>query len=332
MTARRRAPAFALAALVAAFSSAGWAAERPCQTASPTVEADPAFTARFPELLERISTDLSSRPDLDTCAHVFLRVTSSAAIQISVMLPDGRRTTRDGVQPDDLLPTLQALLLVPRPSAAPEPTEHRPVPHPIPRLRPLGPVGPTPRERDRAPATAGARTFGIELSLLGGPRMGEGQLAVGLGAHSLLEAHGFLFGFTSRVDRYQTPLSDPEMALELGLLGGKRLHFASFALDLVLGPTVAMKGFALSETVAVQMGPDRPVQPPPIGEDPSTGPVPRVLLGAHAGFTPRSVVRSFVGLQGSIGPGRGDDSPNAGSAHFPIFALGLVLGGTVGTP
>lgn len=157
--------------------------------------------------------------------------------------------------------------------------------------------------------------------------MGGDQLAVGLGARSLLEAYGWLLGFTGRADRYQTPLStDGELALELGALAGKRFHFRRFALDVIAGPAVTMQGVAFSRTEAVQ---DVQVaQPTP--PDPTTGPVPRLLIGAHAGFSPRSVLRSFVGIEASVGPARRDEAPR-GSARLPVLALGIVLGGTVGT-
>ena len=327
----RRAPACALAALltVTALSGLGWAAEHACP--APTVDADPTAVARFPDLLDMVRARLANRPELDACAQIELAAVDAGGIRVSVVLPDGRSTTRTAAQHDDVLPTLEALLLLPeRAPALPSPT-----PATAPRARSplarLTPVRSARSERDAPAPTLEPRSFGLELSLLGGPRMGEGQLAVGLGALSLLEAHGWLFGFTSRVDRYQTPLSDPEMALELGVLGGKRLHFRDFALSFVAGPAVAMKGLAFSETESVRVDSQAPPPPPRLPEDPSTGPVPRLLVGAHAGFTPRSVLRSFLGLEASIGPARVDDSPNAGSARFPVFTLGMVLGATVGT-
>jgi hypothetical protein len=331
MTMRRRVPDSALAALVTAMalSSPAWASERACP--APIIDADTEFVARFPDLLDRIRAELSNRPDLDACARVDLRATDADTIQVSVTLPDGRSATRHTKRRDDVLPTLQALLLVPQASPAVASATPAPSLRTRPRVVRLAPLGPAPRDHDGAVAAVGPRRFGIELSLLGGARVGEGQVAAGVAALSLLEAHGWLLGFVGRVDRYQVPVSgDPEMALELGLLGGKRLHFPSFALDFIAGPAVAMKGLAVSNTEVVRVGPE-PVRPPPLPDDPSTGPVPRLLLGAHAGFSPRSIVRSFVGMEASIGPARSDDHPNPGSARFPVFTLGMVLGGTVGT-
>lgn len=338
MTARHRAFALALAAVLATLGPPQAAAlERTCS--APTLEADPAVLTRFPELLERVRAELG-RPDVDTCARVALRVDDPEAVHVSVTLPDGRIATRSAQRAEDILPVLQALLLVP---AALPVLEAPPPPKPVPAAALSSGVPPAsglPTQRDRAlPSRVEptARSLGFELSLVGGPRMGEDQLAIGLGALSFLEVHGWLFGFQSRVDRHQTVLSDPEMGLELAALAGKRLHFRSFALDLNAGPAVAMKGLAFSSTETVRVNPDGlpPPSPPPppsrFPEDPGTGPVPRLLFGVRAGFTPRDVLRSFAGIEASLGPARAEENENPASARFPIFALGLVLGATVGT-
>jgi hypothetical protein len=335
MTARRRALAPALAALLATLATlAAQAAEPVC--AAVTVDADGGFVSRFPELLERIRGDLAARSDVDACARVALHANRADSIYVSVTLADGRTATRAAQRHEDVLPALQALLLVPQ---APPPLE-APLPRKAsvaPRLavRPVAPGTPQ-RADDRATPLAPdveQRTLGFELSLVGGPRMGEGQLALGLGALSFLEVHGWLIGFQGRVDRYQTLLDgDPEMALELAALAGRRLHFRHFALDLNAGPAVAMKGLAFENSDVAVADPEvtRP-QPPPFPQDPSTGAVPRLVLSARAGFSPRSVLRSFAGIEASVGPARAEENPNSDASRFPIVTLGLVLGGTVGT-
>jgi hypothetical protein len=57
-----------------------------------------------------------------------------------------------------------------------------------------------------------------------------------------------------------------------------------------------------------------------------------LLLGARFGFSPRSVFRTFVGVDGAVGPRRVDNDANSASARLPAFSLGLALGATVGTP
>jgi hypothetical protein len=331
MTARRRALAPALAALLATLGAR--AAEPVC--AAVTVDADSGFVSRFPELLERIRGDLAARSDVDACARVALNASHADSIYVSVTLADGRTAKRPAQRHEDVLPTLQALLLVPQ---APPPleaplTRKASVP---PRLavRPVA-SGTLQRADDGATPLAPdveRRTLGFELSLFGGPRTGEGQLALGLGALSFLEVHGWLIGFQGRVDRYQTLLDgDPEMALELAALAGRRLHFRHFALDLNAGPAVAMKGLAFENSDVAVTDPEVTKQRPPFPQDPSTGPVPRLLLSARAGFSPRSVLRSFAGIEASVGPARAEENPNVDASRFPIVTLGLVLGGTVGT-
>ncbi|HYQ16844.1 MAG TPA: hypothetical protein VEQ58_13830, partial [Polyangiaceae bacterium] len=108
-----------LALLAAVSPSAALAAERGCPAL--TIEADASFRERFPELLARLRAELAGRSDLDACARVELSVQDSAVIGVSVTLPDGRAASRNMTRQDDVLPTLQALLLVPEHApAAPE--------------------------------------------------------------------------------------------------------------------------------------------------------------------------------------------------------------------
>jgi hypothetical protein len=116
------------------------------------------------------------------------------------------------------------------------------------------------------------------------------------------------------------------------------VNLGRFALDLTLGPAVAMRGIAGQETESrptegsVPPPMVRPLQPPP---EPSPGPVPRLLLGARFGFTPRSVLRTFVGFDGELGPARsanGSVLARDDSSRMPVYTVGLALGATVGTP
>jgi hypothetical protein len=108
------------------------------------------------------------------------------------------------------------------------------------------------------------------------------------------------------------------------------------ALDLTAGPAVAIKGFALSETevraVDTTAPPMTAPMPPPPRSDTSSGPAPRLLLGARLGFSPRSVFRTFIGIDGEIGPARDATNAEPSSARLPAYSVGLALGATVGTP
>jgi hypothetical protein len=60
-----------------------------------------------------------------------------------------------------------------------------------------------------------------------------------------------------------------------------------------------------------------------------------LLVGARLGFSPRSVFRTFVGVDGELGPSRTAAAPEANvssSPRMPTFTVGLSLGATVGTP
>ena len=333
MKSRHRAVAAALVATLCGLRpSAAVAAERGCPGMS--IEPDAGFRARFPDVLARIQGEFSGRVDVDACARVDLQLEGDRVITLAVTLPDGRAASRSVTRPDDVIPTLQALLLVPdevAPTAAavatPAPTRSTPR-----RKAYLDPASRS--DRDVPPRAAAERHIGVELSAITGARWGDGQLSVGAGALSFLELYHWLIGFEGRVDSYRSiGESDPETALELAILAGRRFDLGSVALDLSAGPAVAMKGIAVSRTeVARVSGTGPPAMPPPQRTDPSSGPVPRLLLGARLGFSPRSVFRTFVGLDAELGPARVADDAGPSSARLPEFSLGLALGATVGTP
>jgi hypothetical protein len=260
---------------------------------------------------------------VDDCARAELRATEGNAILVTVALPDGRTASRRVERSEDVIPALQALLLVPAP---PPPARVATTPQ-----RPTAPSSPlrgAPRtESDLhqlSVSPVAERRLGFELSLLAGARAGDGQLGAGVGVMSLLESSGWLLGFLGRVDQYQ-PFAGGggEMALALGLLGGRRLDFGGVALDVTAGPAVATRGIAISETEVVEVDAMAPPPPPPEAEP---GPEPRLLVGARLGFTPRSVFRTFIGLDGELGP-----SLSTSKDELPGFAAGVVFGATVGT-
>lgn len=327
----------ALAALLAGLCPRALpAAERSCPAIA--VEPDAGFRGRFPDLLERIQNELSVQADIDACAHVGLRL-QGEAIGVSVALPDGRAAARSVTRSEDVMPTLQALLLVPDPAPA---TATAPSPRREPPARPQRAVPPAveTNQRDVPPPVTAARQLGFELSLISGARIGDGQFGYGAGALSFLEIKSWLIGFEGRADGYRSIHGgDPETALELAILAGKRVDFGSVALDLTAGPAMAMKGIAFSQTESAQvqgMPGTVPAPPPGPRTEPSTGPVPRLLVGARLGFRPRSVFRTFVGIDGELGPAQAQAEPlpygtEVSSPRMPTFTVGLALGATVGT-
>ena len=332
MKSRHKAPLAALAAtLVAVRPATLLATDRACPPIA--ILSDGEFRARYPDLLERIRSALSAPPDIDTCARVELRLLEGG-IGVSVTLPDGRHAARQVARSEDVLPTLVALLLLPdqAPAAVTEPEPPAAAAVGLPR-RPVPVSHADPNAGDvPAPPTRAARELGFELSVIGGARLGDGQFGYGVGVLSFLRLRRWLLGFEGRADGYRSIHGGgPESALELAILAGRRFDFDSVALDLTVGPGIALKGIALSETQAVPVTTMARVAPPPHSE-PSSGPVPRLLLGARLGFSPRSVFRTFIGLDGEVGPARAELAPNVSSPRMPVFTVGLALGATVGTP
>jgi len=137
--------------------------------------------------------------------------------------------------------------------------------------------------------TRQASRLHIELSVVMGGRIGDGQTSLGLGALSFLELTGWLIGFEGRADRYRT-LADAAPgkgadrqsdggALELAVLGGRRFRSRDLALDLTAGFAAAMQGTATFEA-----------QPSATGttiSKSSSSTVPRVLLGGRVNFSAR---------------------------------------------
>jgi hypothetical protein len=298
-----------------------------------TIETDSGFRAHWPDLLERIKSELSARADVDACARVDLRVEGDAVITVSVTLPDGRAASRSLTERDDVIPTLQALLLVPDASPAPA-TASPPIPSAPHRGAFIDEASHT--ERAEAPATTAARSLGVELSLITGARMGDGRLGLGAGALSFLELNGWLIGFEGRADSYRAMGGDGrKTALELAVLAGRRFDLGSVSLDLSAGPAVAMMGFGGSQSVAARVSATTAatiaVMPPPVPpSEPRSGPVARLLLGARLGFNPHSVFRTFVGIDGEAGPALASSDPS--SARLPGYSVGFSLGATLGTP
>lgn len=314
---------------------------------SMAIDADAAFSTRWPGLIGRIREAFDGRDDIDRCAGVTLTM-RGVTITVAAVLPDGRSAVRSVSRREDVVPTLEALLLLPQPtppvgpgaegeteavepsgsgpppaSAAPTPSRTSPpatlVVAPGPHL--------TVRDRDasRSSAESSPSSLRIELSVITGARMGDGQVSVGLGAFSLLDVSGWLVGFEGRADRYKTrtPGSPATSALELAALGGRRFRFRTIALDLVAGPALIPLG-TTTFTAPTKSGNQI--------TDSTSSTAPRVLLSARVNFGALTVLRTFVGVDGELGPSRlGDGVGVPDLPRLPVWTLGLALGGTVGT-
>jgi len=301
------------------------------------IEADAGVGARWPGMPERLRAAFDGREDVDGCARVKL-TRQRASIAVEVILPDGRFAARSVAGPEDLVPTLEALLLVPE---LPPPAEAAPQPPtapaaavaataPAPATRsPVASARVSPAAADRgAPAEspAGQEASGVrvELSLGTAARIGDGQAGGGVAARSLVEIAGWLAGFEGRIDGYQgVSGAAPTGALELALLAGRRLRLGTLALDLIAGGGLALQGNTKSVTQAGSGAP--PVTTSTSRADP------RLILGARLHFRALSTLRTFVGVEGDLGrthpaADRASDLP-----PVPAWTVGLAFGVTVGT-
>jgi hypothetical protein len=309
-----------------------------------SIEAGPAVNSRWPDLLSDVRDALDARDDLDRCARIQLTLRDTA-IAVEVRLPDGRAAERTVARREDIVPTLESLLLVPprtlelereqleterlepTPPATP-PAKQAPAPvnaaatsFPIARLDRAAAVA------DRGPLAAGPRAgsqLRIDLSILSGARVGDGQSAMGLGVFSFVELSGWLIGVGGRADRYRS-LTDPNSdsgALELALLGGRRFRSQSLALDLLGGLAAVLQG---TDTFEKQTATSD-------FKATSSSTVPRLLLATRLNFNARSTLHPFVGLDGELGPTRANDGGAVPYvSRLPVWTVGLALGATVGT-
>jgi hypothetical protein len=339
MTQRRALPLAALgAALSLALARPASADSRPC--ALIFVEADAGVLGRFPELPERIRRTFAGQVGVDACAEVKLSM-DHPAITVEVTLSDGRSASRSVPEREDVMAVLSALLLVPPPeprretagvSAEPSGDEAKPSEgsklRVVPKRKPKQEVRrPAWRAGMDAEPTRDARAgaehgLGIELSVVTGARIGEGQTCVGVGALSLLDISGWLLGFQGRAESYTAEPGSSRAAFSLSMLGGGRFRSGSMAIDFLTGPTAM-----LHEDSRLHVGPAGEVM-----QESSSDTAPRWFFASHLNFATGSVVRGFVGIEGDIALSQTSDNDISARTHtLPAWTVGLALGGTVGT-
>jgi hypothetical protein len=313
-----------LSTLSAVGTSPARAADPGCAPAP--IDTDPLVRAAWPDLPDRLQGLLAGRRDVDTCARISIRL-DQATFVVEVALPDGRSASRSVARKDEVVPTLEALLLLPLPAARP------------PEAEPVRAADPG-VDRDRIPvvsagpqrlATAARGEFRLEFSLAAGARLGDGQVGVGLGARTLFDLRGWLVGFEGATQRYGATGGGPGAAvLELAVLAGRRFRFGDTALDLTAGPALAMPGPGNTVAVSAQVGapPSRVVTPAGDGQSK------RLVCGARVTLRARSAVRIFAGIDGDVALERSTTATDVMPAEAPLpsWTFGLVVGTTVGTP
>jgi hypothetical protein len=305
------------------------AGERRCL--SPTIDADADVAARWPDLPGRIRGALEGRGDVDICARIALSF-GPPGIVVAVVLPDGRSALRAVSRPEDVVPTIEALVVLPRVEAgapaAPPVSATRP---PDAAARVVAP-SPAPVVSASAAATNGVGDepgrFRLEFSLVTGARAGDGQVGVSLGALTLVDVSGWLVGFEAAASGYDAVGGGAgSSALAAAVVGGRRLWLDGLAVDVTAGPAVAVRGIGSTVVSRTADGSGGGAAPPPIDD----GPWPRLLCGARVTFRPHSPVRAFAGMDGELALGRGPADVPSGPLRLPAWTIGVVLGATVGT-
>jgi hypothetical protein len=306
------------------------------ECASRAVEADAGVTTRWPDLSSQIKDAFEAREDVDPCARVKL-VLAGAVIIVEVGLPDGRSAVRAVPGPDDVLPALEALLLLPQPGPR-TPPEESPVDAPAPTrlataapvIRAEGGVSRSASEAHPGPPTTDVGHVRVDLSVATGARVSTGEVGVDLGVLSSVELGGWLLGFQGHLNRYyatssRTPQmpSDGPAALELGVLAGRRLRFGRISLDLFAGPALALHGTSASAAQAAPTGTT-------VTETSSTEPIPRLLASSRLTFG-RSALRTFVEIDGEMGETGPTSSSVPLGPQLPTWTVGVALGAVVGT-
>jgi len=301
---------------------AALAAGQPCRPVA--ISATAEVPSRWPGLLDSVRNNLTARDDIDTCARVVLSE-SNTAVAIVVSLPDGRVAARTVGQREDVIPTLEALLLVP--ARDQEVVDDSAAAAPL----PVRPQAPASASLSSASSGAGSDAASqrspvrVELSVATGGRFGDGQAGIGFGALSFIEVVGWLAGFEARVDGYQH-LADHAGtgAFELGLLAGRRFRFGTRSLDVLAGGALALQGGTKS-VKQVGAPDDTAVTTSSSRMDP------RLRLGARLHFRALSTLRPFIALDGELGQSRSAADSQSDIAPLPNWTVGVALGATVGT-
>ncbi len=291
-----------------------------------SIDADAHVRARWPDLLTRARVAFEDRTDIDACARVTLA--HADKLRIEVTLPDGRVAVRSVTHVEDVVPVLEALLVVPAIEApAPATNEAEPEPIVTPVTEHVHDTSSPPADRVVLPPTTRPTSktrAAFELSALAGARMAGAPVSAGAGALAFADVNRWLVGLGARVDGYRVQARSTTV-LELAALAGHRFRFSEVALDLVGGPAMILfqTGDRDANEVIALRGNGGPSLPP----DESANVFPRLVSGArlHAGM--RSTLRTFVGIDAALGmSGTRDDA-----RRLPLATLGLSFGVTAAT-
>lgn len=222
-----------LTAVVLTISRVASAGESPCE--DPRLEVQTPLGAPWEDALHATCKDLPRGADGDPDAHVKIRALGGELV-LEVRLADGREAVRLVKTPEALPSTLDAVLRLPvlTPKPAPTPQPKVPVEQPLPAPEP-----PRPREPARA------ETLGIDAGAIVGGRVGGSEPYISLSPtlFGQIRVRGFALGLSVRWEVIQKSAKShkPEMnTLAAGLVFGRRIGTAPFAVDLGLSPRIAV--------------------------------------------------------------------------------------------
>src|SRR5690606_28067015 len=285
------------------------------------VDAEHAELESWPDLQSRVLRAFADREDAEGCARV--RMTPhDPFISVEVLLDDGRSTVRLVPEARDVVPTLQALLLLPRPEDTalvrrpPAPVVSHP---PRQEAKPPKPAPALLLRKDSPPDEAHARRdepLGFEVSALAGAHLGDRQIRYSLGALGCVRLWNWLVAAGGRAANYAPSPGAagaiPYSTLEFVLLGGRRFRFDALALDVLAGP-----GLTWHANHTVVEGPNTR------SEVASSGLFPSLLGASHVNFAPGALFGPFVGIEGQLGPSERSDGPASERvARLPGWMLG----------
>jgi hypothetical protein len=296
---------------------------------------------------------LADRDDVDRCVEIVV-TREARGVRLIARLPAGGDATRLVDSPDDLGPTILALVLVPARPAPGDSVESPPAPVAIPRLEarvaPEPPTGDSLRTATAAPVEAAA-SANFEVGAAIGARW-QGSVALGVGGFADVALGPWLVGASGQ---WSTEVGDQTVpadsfvgatvpvnaryrmrSLEIGVELGRRFLLGPVELTALLGPRVAMMSYRFqSEPVTVlNMAAGEPTI---LVFDVSDRRVARIGGGLRARWAGSARLQLVFGIDASVEPSEeyshkavapgGEMVVLAGPPPRPSWAFALTLGG-----
>lgn len=310
----------AIVALGGSFAPAARAAPDETMCEDPRVRVQGSVDARWLDPIARACERLAADPSSDRDARVRI-VPSGHDLVVEVALRDGRRTLRRVTATERLVPTLEALVLVP---AIPGEDEMPARPEPAPIATADDATSVAPPARAPTPAqSAASPPVAFEASALFGGRVAGPFVSVAPAIGGRLRLGPWLFGVAGRWDVFQRPTRASTSTFEMdtvafGIELGRRVTLGAGALDVGVAPRL------VAETQTAESLD---------GEQSSSAT--DLRLGALARWAPTTAgVHFVVELDAELSPSRLRRSLRLDPAlpALPAWSAGIALGVAWATP